>query len=63
MTVKEIAERWGTDSTGSIQTTLNGASKKKNGREAKFIKVRHGYWDVKREAEEDKRIARMEIKY
>ena len=58
MTVKEIADRWDTDSTGSIQTTLSQASKK-----GKFIKVKHGYWDIKSEAEEDKRIASMEIKY
>jgi len=58
MTVKDMAERWETDSTGSIQTTLSQASKK-----GKFIKVKHGYWDIKSEVEEDKRIASMEIKY
>ena len=63
LTVQEIADRWGTDKTGSIQTTLNKASKDTTKRKATFIKVKHGYWDIKSEVEEDKRIASMEIKY
>ena len=55
VTVNEIAERWGSESTASIQTTLSQASKK-----GKFAKVKHGYWDIKSEIEEDNRIARME---
>ena len=56
MTVKEIAERWNVEETGSISTTLTQASKK-----GIFTKVKHGYWDITREMEEDARIARIEI--
>jgi hypothetical protein len=57
MTVKEIAERWNVEDTGSISTTLSQASKK-----GKFIKLKHGYWDITREMEEDARIARIDFK-